>query len=278
MPSISVVIPSYNRATLLTRALDSVYAQTRPPDEVIVVDDGSTDGTSKTVAKHFPDVQLIRQKNLGVSAARNAGISAASGQWIALLDSDDTWLAKKLARQMSALEARPGFRLIHCDEIWVRNGVRVNPMHKHRKQGGYIFQRCLELCCISPSAAMIHRCVFNKIGYFDTGLPACEDYELWLRICAREPVLYVSEPLVRKYGGHEDQLSRRHWGMDRFRVRALENILASDWLSPEDRRAAEQALVKKATILARGAQKRGHENLVNTYRRIAQKYQRAVIE
>ncbi|MEM7206307.1 MAG: glycosyltransferase [Pseudomonadota bacterium] len=276
MTSVSVVIPSYNRGALLARALDSVFAQTLPPDEVIVIDDGSTDGTSDMVAKRFGGVKLIRQKNLGVSAARNAGITAATGEWIALLDSDDVWLPEKLAKQMHALELRGGFRLVHCDEIWVRNGVRVNPMNKHRKQGGYIFQRCLPLCCISPSATMINHKVFKEVGRFDTALPACEDYDLWLRICAREPVLYVSEQLVRKYGGHEDQLSRKHWGMDRFRVRALEKILATDWLSTDDRFAAEQMVIRKATILAQGAEKRGREDLVQAYRRIAQKYQRAV--
>ena len=272
MTTVSVVIPTYNRSALITRALDSVLAQTVKPHEILVVDDGSTDDTASLVRKHYPAVQLIRQKNTGVSAARNAGITAATGEWVALLDSDDAWLPRKLERQVHAVEQRGGFRLVHCDEVWIRNGVRVNPMNKHRKQGGYIFKRCLQLCCISPSAAMIHRSVFTDVGRFDAGLPACEDYDLWLRICAREPVLYVSETLVRKYGGHADQLSRKHWRMDRFRVRALEKILATDWLSPEYRIAAEEMLVKTATILADGAQKRGREDLVKAYRRIADRY------
>ncbi|MEM7293856.1 MAG: glycosyltransferase [Pseudomonadota bacterium] len=276
MISVSVVIPTYNRSALLTRAIDSVLSQTHPAEEIIVVDDGSTDRTAEMVQKRYPHVQLLRQKNQGVSAARNRGITAAKCEWIGLLDSDDAWLPQKLERQVRAIQQRGGFRLIHCDDIWIRNGERVDPINKHQKQGGYIFRCCLPMSCISPSAAVIHRSLFDEVGRFDTGLPACEDYDLWLRICARDPVLYVSEPLLRKYGGHKDQLSRKHWGMDRFRVRALEKILATDWLNDENRLAAEAMLVKKASALADSAEKRGREDLVKAYRRIAAKFQESV--
>lgn len=272
MPSISVIIPTFNRRDMLPRAIDSVLGQTRPPEEVIVVDDGSTDGTADLIRTTYPGVRVIEQRNAGVSAARNRGITNAHGQWIALLDSDDVWLPQKLERQLEALSQHPSFRLVHCDEIWFRNGVRVNPMNKHKKQGGYIFAQCLALCCISPSAVLIESTLFDEVGRFDAGLPACEDYDLWLRICARVPVLYVDEPLLKKYGGHADQLSRKHWGMDRFRVRALEKILATDVLSERNRAAAEATLVEKATILANGAAKRGRADLVTAYRKIANRY------
>ena len=259
---------------MLPRSIDSVLGQTHAPDEVIVVDDGSTDGTVDFLSRAYPDVRVLEQRNAGVSAARNKGITNAHGQWIALLDSDDVWLPQKLERQLEALSQHPGFRLVHCDEIWFRNGVRVNPMNKHKKQGGFIFNHCLALCCISPSAVLIESTLFSEVGRFDAGLPACEDYDLWLRICAREPVLYVDEPLLKKYGGHADQLSRKHWGMDRFRVRALEKILASNVLSERNRSAAEAMLIEKAAILANGAEKRGRSDLVAAYRRIISRYQR----
>ena len=270
--TVSVVVPTHNRVATLGRALASVVAQTVPAGEIIVVDDGSTDATGRLVAERFPDVRYLAQANRGVSAARNRGIRAARNEWIALLDSDDTWLPTKLAEQARMLRERPGHRLCHTEEIWVRNGVRVNPMKKHAKAGGHIFRACLPLCVISPSSALIHRSLFDDVGLFDEALPACEDYDLWLRVCAREPVLFVDTPQIVKHGGHADQLSRRHWGMDRFRVQALRKLLASGRLSGDDRAAAAATLVRKAGILARGAEKRGRREAAETYRRLQSEY------
>ena len=263
---ISVIIPSWNRADRLAAALDSVRAQSLVPHEVIVVDDGSTDNTRELLSRHYPEVRYLYQQNNGVSSARNTGIMAASGDWIALLDSDDRWEPLKLERQQQAIQAQPGYRLCHCDEIWIRNGKRVNPMKKHAKQGGKIFRQCLPRCVISPSAVMIQREVFAGIGLFDENLPACEDYDLWLRICARHPVLFVNQPLVIKVGGHDDQLSRRYWGMDRFRVQALEKILATGVLDEQDHAAALYMLQEKLAILIQGADKRDNQTLAGQYR------------
>lgn len=262
MSRVSVIIPSYNRAHTLARALDSVLAQTRPPEEIIVIDDGSSDATEALVRETYPQVIYLHQANRGVSAARNRGIRQARGEWIALLDSDDEWLPDKLATQMELLQRRPGHRLIHSDEIWIRNGVRVNPMKKHAKSGGRIFQQCLPLCAISPSAAMIHRDLFAEMGLFDENLPACEDYDLWLRITARHAVLYCEQALIIKYGGHEDQLSRQHWGMDRFRIRALARCLQQGGLEEPDRRAAEGMLQHKLRILLKGAEKHNNQEIL----------------
>lgn len=271
---VSVVIPTHNRAELLMRALESVYAQTRLPDEVIVVDDGSTDDTARQVHGNFPRVRYHYQPNRGVSAARNAGIRCARGQWLAFLDSDDTWQPAKLQRQFHALQQAPGYRLCHSDEIWIRRGRRVNPMKKHAKHGGHIFQHCLALCAISPSSVIVHRSLLDEIGLFDETLPACEDYDLWLRLCAENPVLFVDEPLLVKYGGHADQLSRRYWGMDRFRIRALEKILVTATLSAADRAAALAVLITKIGVYLNGARKRGkwqeagdYEHKLDHYRR-----------
>ena len=271
---ISVIIPSWNRADRLAAALDSVHTQSVAPHEIIVVDDGSTDNTRELLARHYPDVRYIFQQNSGVSHARNTGITAASGDWIALLDSDDRWEPRKLEQQQAAIRATPGCRLCHSDEIWIRNGKRVNPMKKHAKHGGWIFRHCLPVCVISPSAVMIHREVFTGIGLFDESLPACEDYDLWLRICAVCPVLYIEQPLIVKTGGHADQLSRRYWGMDRFRIQALEKILAADVLGKQDHAAALETLREKTAVIIQGALKRGNQALADTYQDKLHKHSR----
>lgn len=260
--NVSVIIPTHDRARLLERALQSVLAQARPAQEVIVVDDGSDDGTTEIVRARFPQVYCICQRNQGVSNARNRGIEAASGDWLAFLDSDDEWLPQKLAWQERVLIAYPQYRICHTDEIWIRNGRRVNAMKKHAKAGGFIFEQCLPRCSISPSSVLIHRSVFDETGSFNESLSACEDYDLWLRICARFPVLYVDQPLIIKHGGHDDQLSRRHSAMDRFRITALENILQQD-LRPRYYRAALDMLIKKIDIYLQGAIKRDkHEEII----------------
>jgi glycosyltransferase involved in cell wall biosynthesis len=264
-PTVSVVIPTWNRRDLVARAVESVLAQTRPPEEVIVVDDGSTDGTAASLAERFPDLNLVEQENRGVSAARNRGVHEAAGSWIAFLDSDDRWLETKLERQLAAIEASPDYLLCHTDEIWIRRGRRVNPMKKHRKYGGHIFERALPLCVVSPSSVLLQRRLFDEVGLFDEALPACEDYDLWLRVTARFPVLYLEEKLVEKYGGHEDQLSRRFIAMDRFRITALRKLLSRNDLAEGHRRAAEEELSRKIAIYASGARKRGNESEASGY-------------
>jgi len=265
---ISVIIPTWNRSGTLCRALDSVFAQTLPPLEIIIVDDGSIDGTATRVQQRYPQCQYIYQEQKGVSAARNLGIRTARGDWIAFLDSDDEWLPTKLESQRALLDSSPACRLCHTEEIWIRNGKRVNPMRKHAKSGGWIYRKCLPLCVISPSSVLIRKELFDDVGMFDETLPACEDYDLWLRVCARVPVGFVETPQIIKYGGHADQLSRKHWGMDRFRIQALSNMLDSGILDTEDARATRETLAAKAGILADGAAKRGNLARARHYRQI----------
>jgi glycosyltransferase involved in cell wall biosynthesis len=262
-PSVSVVIPTCNRSKTLIRALKSVRAQTSPPAEIIVVDDGSTDGTPEKIKKGFPDVILIRQPNRGVSAARNRGIRESAGDWIAFLDSDDEWKPEKLEKQLAELALDGDTPLCHTNEIWIRNGRRVNEGKRHAKAGGRIFQRCLPLCVISPSASVIRRSLFDEIGFFDESLPVCEDYDMWLRICARYPVSFVADPLTIKHGGHEDQLSRSYPAMDRYRIRAIEKILDEGILEPEDRTVAIRVLLDKIEIYMNGAGKRSKTDEVD---------------
>ena len=274
MTTISVVIPTYNRRDLVLRALDSVTRQTRSPEEIIVIDDGSEDGTSAAIARQYPNVNLISQANRGVSAARNAGIKLASSTWIALLDSDDSWHEEKLEKQIELAAITPEAQLIHCDEHWVRNGQALNQKAYHRKSGGDIFEVSLQRCMISPSAALITRNLLLDTGLFDENLPACEDYDLWLRICSQHEVAFVDEKLVTKFGGHPDQLSKRIWGLDRFRIRALAKLLLSGSLNETQAALANSVMQNKTRIFTQGAAKRGNSREAQVLSQLSSKVAR----
>ena len=272
VPTVSVIIPTYNRADFLKEAIESVFAQTFCDFELIVVDDGSTDRTRDLLAAYGERLRPIFQANRGVSSARNAGIRAAQGRYIALLDSDDLWLPKKLAAQIAAMEAQPDIPLCHTEEIWIRRGVRVNQMKKHQKHGGHIFPHCLPFCVVSPSSALMRRAIFDEVGYFDEALPACEDYDLWLRITKTHPVHFIETPLIIKRGGHEDQLSRTHWGLDRFRIQSLDKLLQAGGLTDEQFEQARQEFERKCDIFAQGCAKRNKPADAAAYRQLAEKY------
>ncbi|MFO1464454.1 MAG: glycosyltransferase family A protein [bacterium] len=254
---VTVILPVYNRRDLLREALASVYGQSLPPREVVVVDDGSEDGSCEGLPPFAEgELRVLRQDRRGPAAARNRGLAEARGKYIAFLDSDDRWLPKKLEVQVSFLEANPEYRLCQTEEIWIRQGVRVNPMKKHAKPSGWIFADCLRLCLISPSAVMLDRQWLLELGGFDASFEVCEDYELWLRASLRSPIRTLPQALTIKRGGHPDQLSRAHWGMDRYRVRAIEKTLAQERLTPEQARLAKAELAKKLAILSKGFAKR----------------------
>ena len=276
MSKVSVIIPTYNRGEAVLRALRSVFAQDHAVDQVIVVDDGSTDDTIGRVERNFPGVELIVQTNHGVSHARNRGIERARNEWLAFLDSDDEWLPGKITAQLAAIMSDGISRVCHSDEIWVRNGRRVNPMNKHRKYGGDIFLHCLPRCVMSPSSVVLHRSVVEELGGFDETLPVCEDYELWLRIACQTTVLYVPEKLLIKYGGHEDQLSRSSWGMDRYRIQALEKLLLSEVLSETQSQKAIAEMLRKIEIYVAGAGRRHRWQEVQRYTQKRAHYENSV--
>ena len=271
-PSISVIIPNYNRADLLPRAIDSVLSQSLAADEIIVVDDGSSDDSCRLVETRYPHVQLIRQAQQGVSSARNKGIGIARGEWLAFLDSDDEWLPEKLEKQLARLNAKDKPLVIHTNETWLRNGEPLKQLAKHRKYGGHIYQRCLPLCLMSPSSIMVHSQLFSELGVFDESLPVCEDYDMWLRICSRYPVAFLEQNLIIKHGGHDDQLSKKYWGMDRFRVLSLAKNLKELTLSPEDRQATIDMLLLKIKIYLGGARKHGNLEMVDYFESLQAQY------
>jgi GT2 family glycosyltransferase len=254
-PYVSVIIPTYNRKILLAKAIDSVLSQTYTDFELIVVDDGSDDGTPDLLKKYHLKLRALIQSNKGVSAARNAGINASKGQLIAFLDSDDLWLKNKLKRQVDFFTHNPDALICQTDEIWIRNGRRVNPKKRHKKPSGMIFEQSLALCLISPSAVMLRKTLLDEVGLFDEGLPACEDYDLWLRICRKYPVYLIDEPLIIKHGGHFDQLSKMP-KLDKYRIIALCKILDGGHLNFDQYKAAVKMLSKKCRIYASGCLKR----------------------
>lgn len=254
---ISVIIPVYNRPLAVRRAIDSVLKQSYAAHEIIVVDDASCDGTPAELQRYRGKIQLISlPQNRGVSAARNTGIKAASGDWLAFLDSDDEWLPEKLKMAEEFHHRHPDYLIFQSEEIWVRNGRRVNPKRKHQKPQGWIFEPSLALCLVSPSAVVIHRSLFHSVGLFDETLPVCEDYDLWLRIARHYPVGLDERFGIIKYGGHKDQLSRTYWGMDRFRITAMEKHLNDESLGEDLRRPLLRQLIQKTRVLLNGARKR----------------------
>ena len=268
---ISAIIPTFNRDNFIEKCVTSVLSQSKMPEEVIVIDDGSTDNTWNILKElGFSDsekkqnsLRYIFQRNKGVSAARNYGIQSSKNEYIAFLDSDDFWLENKLEKQIESLKSNASrFRLSHTNEKWLRNGVRINAHAKHEKAGGDIFLKCLKLCCISPSSVIVERSVFDEFGFFDEALPACEDYDFWLRFCAFEDVHFVNEYLVIKNGGHDQQLSKKHWGMDRFRVTALEKLLKDRRLSEFKRKETIQELIFRLQVLIDGGRKRKKDAFV----------------
>jgi glycosyltransferase involved in cell wall biosynthesis len=272
---VSVIIPTYNRPEKTVRAVESVLAQNYGHIDLVVVDDGSTDDTLDRIrGLDRRGVRLVTQNHQGVSAARNHGLSISRGQLVSFLDSDDYWLPGKLEAQVNLFQENPGAMICQTEELWVRRGLRLNPAAKHRKPAGEAFFRSLGLCLISPSAVMMRRELFEQVGTFDESLPACEDYDLWLRITARYPVYLIEDHLVVKTGGHGDQLSQTTVGLDQYRVRALEKIVGSGTLDQKQQQAAVAELIQKARIYGQGCLKRKREREGRRFLQLAEEYQR----
>ncbi len=273
MPQVTVILPTWNRAKWLKKSVESVLSQRFQDFELIVVDDASTDSTEEVLESYSGKIRTIfLPENLGVSAARNTAIVQSDSKWIAFLDSDDFWHTEKLEKQIKQTKIFPEYKIHFTDEIWIRNGIRVNPKNKHLKKEGWIFKPSLALCLMAPSTVMLRRVLLERHGMFDEDLPVCEDYDLWLRLTAYNPVLLLNEKLMTRHGGHSDQLSKKLWGIDRFRVQSLQKILSQENLCPEDRTAAIRMLRKKCEILIKGFRNRGNMKEIRVYQNIAQNF------
>lgn len=264
-PLVSIIIPTRNREARVPAAIDSVLNQTQQNFELIVVDDGSTDATQEVLRAYGNRIACLRIDPAGPSAARNRGIAAAHADLIAFLDSDDIWMPHKLERQLAHYSSNADVVVSQTREVWIRNGVRVNARAKHRMHSGWIYEHCLPLCIVSPSSVMIHRTVFDHIGLFDESMPACEDYDLWLRIAPHYPIHLIDEELIIKYGGHTDQQSRCIPALDCLRIKAICKSLDSGDLNDDQRAAAVTELQRKCRIYAKGCRKRGKEDEARAY-------------
>ncbi|MCM8813924.1 MAG: glycosyltransferase [Candidatus Omnitrophica bacterium] len=269
----SVIIPTYNRLAFLRKAVDSVFLQTFSDFELLVVDDGSTDDTAAYIAGiHDARLRYLAGAQQGVSASRNRGIAAARGRIICFLDSDDWYAPEKLARTAEYLRRDELISVVHTDEIWYRGGTLLPQKKIHRKPDGDVFFQALRICCISMSTAAIRRHVFTQAGLFDESLPACEDYDFWLRVTCRFPVKLIPEPLTLKEGGHADQLSRRFPALDRFRIQSIARLLDSQILTAEQWHAAAAELERKCAIYIAGARKRNKTTEALRCEELCQKY------
>ena len=262
MPLVSVIIPTHNRIQSVSDAIESVLDQSFQNFELIVVDDGSTDGTAKQLTANFQSkLTLLSVQNSGVSSARNIGAGKSQGEFLSFLDSDDIWHRDKLKTQVDFHQENPQFQISQTEEHWIRKGKRVNPMNKHKKPAGYIFPQSLHLCTVSPSSVMIKKSLFDQTGGFDEQLMACEDYDFWLRITSGHQVALIEQKLLTKYGGHVDQLSQRYPAMDRFRLYSLCKVLLSATLNNIQQSQVREVIVEKLKVLTLGAEKRGRETL-----------------
>ena len=271
---VSVIIPTFNRAWCLMEAVDSVLSQTYPNYELIVVDDGSTDNTGDLLS-HCQGISVIQQTNQGVSSARNRGIASSKGELIAFLDSDDLWQPEKLAAQVAFFGQHQDAMICQTEEVWIRNGRRILPKSRHKKISGLFFERSLELCLVSPSAVMMKRQLFDDVGLFDVKLPACEDYDLWLRVGAHLPIYLIEEALIIKRGGHADQLSSNP-ALDKYRIRSIQKLLEGGELSLEQQTMAINVLRKKCQIFAAGCRKRGKYEEMQYYMDMATKFSKVI--
>lgn len=258
---VSVIIPTFNRPALLKKAIESVLSQTYQNFELIVIDDGSVDDTAEIIHAFGQRIVCIRQDNKGPAAARNAGIKRSTRPFVAFLDSDDWWDKDKLAMQTREMKRDPAYLISHTQEIWYRNGRLLNQKRKHEKFHGYIFDKCLPLCVVSMSTAMVRRGLFDEVGMFDETMPCCEDYDFWLRASIKHKFFLIDRPLTLKDGGRPDQLSYIHRiGIDKYRIQAITKIINSGTLDHTQKSLAFCELQKKCLIYGEGCIKHGRKD------------------
>ena len=265
-PFFSIIIPTHNRAKFLKIAVESVLSQTFTDYELIIIDDGSTDKTQQMLAG-FKDkrISYAYQAHQGVTKARNNGIRESAGEFICFLDSDDRFCQNKLEITYHHIQKQPQYKVFHSEEVWYRNGALLPQKAYHKKPSGDVFSAAVKLCCVSISTAAIQRKIFDQIGCFDENLPACEDYDFWLRVAAQFPIQLIPQHLTIKEGGQLDQQSKKYPAMDKFRIYALAKLLGQKKLSKKQYKIAYNELKNKCDIYFKGALKRGKKDEVKYY-------------
>jgi len=255
---VTTIIATYNRDKFLEKTLISVINQTIPIDEIIIVDDGSTDNT-KHVVKPY-DIKYIFQQNQGVSSARNRGLKEVKNEWVCFLDSDDIWEETKLEKQIQFHQQNPNILFSHTDELWKFNDKVIKQKKHQYKPSGFCFEQNLANTLIGASTLMIHKSIFDDIGYFDEKLVACEDYDLWLRILTKYELGLVNEKLITKIAGHSGQLSFETPLMDSYRIKALQKHIDSKY-----EHKIKEEILKKCEILIKGAIKHQNKDVEEYY-------------
>ncbi len=219
MRTISVIIPTFNRAHVLREAIDSALAQTHPPFEIIVIDDGSTDATPALLAEYGDRIRIVSQTNQGVAAARNRGIAIARGDLLAFLDSDDAWMQRKLEMQVARFEADPELGLVHCGADFLDTGPSLEGME------GWVATEMLrldrEVIIAHGSGVIVPRRIAEELGGFDARMRVSEDWDFCYRVAARYRIAFVKEVLVR-YARNESGLHRDIRKMEHGMLLALE--------------------------------------------------------
>jgi GT2 family glycosyltransferase len=272
-PEVSVVIPTYNRRAMAREAVRSVLAQRGAHFELIVVDDGSTDGTAEDLVRLGDEcggaLRVEGIENRGAAAARNHGLALANAPLVAFLDSDDIWMPDKLECQLDFMRAYPECEISQCQERWIRGGRRVNPGRRHHKRGGDIFLDSLRTCLVSTSAVMMRTGLFRALGGFDETMRACEDYDLWLRVLMTQEIVLLDDVLVERRAGHPDQLSATVPALDRYRILSLIKLLADPRLNSARREATAVVLAEKCAIYAKGLRRRQRDDAAQCVERVA---------
>jgi len=262
VPKISVIIPAYNSEVFLARALRSVEAQTFRDFEIVLVDDGSTDGTAE-IARSFESVRYFHQPNQLQAVARNRGLAEARGELIAFLDADDEWLPEKLERQLAFMDERQS-RISYSDCYYVRGGKSVRYSKLAPPYDGQIIEplieQWLDYCFIAMNSVIAEKSLLEQVGGFDEVAPfrAHEDYGLWLRIAlTKTPFDYLDLPLATYYRGHVSESSDSVAMLERY-AKALEYFSSHYPFSAAERVRLERALDRTNVALGAKLLKRGH--------------------